>query len=96
MKSGRGGKRNNAGRRPKWKHGKTKMIRVPENLADEILIIAHRIDDGLPMESNIINLSGISINQIRKRKAVLLGDLLTAGYEITPLALAKAVRDEVN
>ena len=30
----------------KWKNGKTKLIRVPEVLADKILVLAHKLDKG--------------------------------------------------
>ena len=30
----------------KWKNGKTKLIRVPESLADKILVLAHKLDKG--------------------------------------------------
>ena len=30
----------------KWKHGKTRTIRVPITLADEILDYAHQLDEG--------------------------------------------------
>ena len=55
---GRGGVRSNSGAKSKWKHGKTKMIRVPEDLADQILEFAHKLDEkGIidsDSESNII------------------------------------------
>lgn len=44
-----GGARPGAGNpefKPKWKSGKTTVIRVPEAIADEVLAIARRIDDG--------------------------------------------------
>ncbi len=31
---------------PKWKQGKTRTIRVPHVLADQLLEIAHNLDDG--------------------------------------------------
>lgn len=31
---------------PKWKHGKTRTIRVPIALADQILDYAHQLDEG--------------------------------------------------
>ena len=36
---------NGQGRKPQWKAGKTKPIRVPEKFAEELLAIAHRWDD---------------------------------------------------
>jgi hypothetical protein len=38
---------------PKWKSGATRTIRVPITLADELLLIAHRLDDGAPTTPNI-------------------------------------------
>ncbi|MGK7898276.1 MAG: hypothetical protein AB4372_32845, partial [Xenococcus sp. (in: cyanobacteria)] len=43
---GRGGYREGAGGKPKWIHGKTKTIRVPEVLADKILELSHMLDEG--------------------------------------------------
>lgn len=48
---GRGGVRSNAGAKSKWKHGKTKSIRVPEELANQILEYAHKLDKNLIIES---------------------------------------------
>jgi hypothetical protein len=48
---GRGGVRSNSGAKGKWKHGKTKLIRVPEDLADQILEFAHKLDEGANIES---------------------------------------------
>lgn len=44
-----GGARPGAGNpefKPKWKSGKTTVIRVPEAIADEVLAVARRIDEG--------------------------------------------------
>jgi hypothetical protein len=44
-----GGARPGAGNpefKPKWKSGKTTVIRVPEAIADEVLVIARQIDEG--------------------------------------------------
>jgi hypothetical protein len=48
---GRGGVRSNSGAKGKWKHGKTKLIRVPEELADQILEFARKLDEGANIES---------------------------------------------
>ncbi len=50
----RGGARDNSGRKPKWNLGETKAIRVPVAIADTILEIAKRIDEGENPESIII------------------------------------------
>jgi hypothetical protein len=42
----RGGYREGSGGKPKWIHGKTKTIRVPEALADQILQYARELDEG--------------------------------------------------
>jgi hypothetical protein len=92
----RGGKRAGAGSKPTWKNGKTKTIRVPIVLAEEILRIAKELDKKGAIEhdteSKVLDLSGITVSQIRGRKLVFLDDLLRVGYEIQPLKLAESVR----
>jgi hypothetical protein len=89
----RGGKREGAGIRPTWKHGKTKTIRVPEELAEQILEFARKLDSGAIIESdtqsNVVNLSGISIRACNGKSAVYLEDLVKAGYEILPERLGQ-------
>ncbi len=53
----------------KWKNGKTKLIRVPEVLADKILVLAHQLDDGInfnysPVTEKIKNI----IDKINKKE----------------------------
>ena len=43
-KSGRGGARPGAGGGARWKHGKTKLVRLPVALLDEILSVARYMD----------------------------------------------------
>ncbi len=92
----RGGYRENAGRKKKWKHGETTSIRVPISLADQILEIAHKIDEGIKIEndtkSNVIDLTGIPLTMINGKKGVSLYNLFKAGYEIYPLSLAEELR----
>lgn len=63
----RGGRREGAGGRFKWKHGRTKTIRVPEVLANQILEYAHKIDDGVIIEhetsSNPVTENPVTSNQ---------------------------------
>ncbi len=96
----RGGYRLGAGGKPTWKHGKTKTIRVPITLADEILTIARTLDEEGIIEhetkSKVIDLSGIIIPEIRGRRFVFLSDLVKAGYEVQPLKWAEQVRDELS
>lgn len=44
--SNRGGYRENAGRKSDWKHPATKTIRVPPEIADQVIEIAKQIDNG--------------------------------------------------
>ncbi len=95
----RGGKREGAGGKPTWKNGKTKTIRVPVVLAEEVLRIARELDEKGTIEhdteSKVLNLSGIIVPEIRSRRFVFLSDLLKVGYEIYPLKLADIVRAEI-
>jgi hypothetical protein len=93
----RGGKRLGAGSKPKWKHGKTKTIRVPVELADEILAIAQKLDQGetfvsqsnIPIidcdtESKVIDLTGVSLISVSGQMGVKLTDLTLKGYQFKP------------
>ena len=91
----RGGYREGAGSKPKWKHGKTKVIRVPEVLADRVLEYARQLDQGkleqqeikkiVPVESlKIIDLGGVSLKAIDGQMGVMLSSLIKKGYKITP------------
>jgi hypothetical protein len=96
----RGGKRVGAGGRFKWNHGKTIVVRIPESIAEKVLDYARRIDslNSTPSsvtqsknvcydavtESKAIDLSGIVIRSHVNQPAVLLADLINAGYKITP------------
>ena len=92
---GRGGYREGAGGKPKWIHGKTKTIRVPEALADKILEIAQILDEGgvtdHVTESNVINLSGVSIHSFDKGSVVYVADLIAAGYTLKPDRLVHSI-----
>ena len=46
----RGGARQNSGPDPNWRHGKTRTIRVPIALADQILELAKKLDEGQTLE----------------------------------------------
>jgi hypothetical protein len=97
---GRGGARPNAGVKPTWKNGKTKTIRVPIVLADEILKIARDLDKKGVTEydtgSNLVDLSDISVPQLNGKKFVFLQDLIKLGYLIRPLSLANRVNEEIH
>lgn len=92
----RGGRREGAGGKYKWKHGKTKTIRVPEVLVENILEIVRFLDDGGNIDlvttskndnvtkSKIIDLSGILIVNFNGQPSVRILDLLRLGYDIKP------------
>lgn len=95
----RGGKREGAGGKPTWKNGKTKTIRVPIVLAEEILRIARELDKKGVIErdtgSKMLDLSGVTVPHIRGKKFVFLRDLVASGYEIKPEKLAETVIEEI-
>lgn len=94
----RGGYRENAGSKPKWIHGETKVIRVPSALADQILAIARILDEGKSLDSvtgsKTIDLSGIPVQTTSNGLAVYIYDLLKVGYKVRPIALADKVRKD--
>jgi hypothetical protein len=94
----RGGARLNAGAKAKWKHGKTKTIRVPEVLVDQVIDYAKKLDDQqvsvFSESSKVLNLSGISVYMLSGKKFVYVSDLIKLGYDIKPHRLAIAVSME--
>lgn len=65
--SNRGGYRKNAGRKSSWKHPATKSIRVPPEIADQVIDIAKQVDNGCQIslidsatESNEVDLEAIA------------------------------------
>lgn len=92
----RGGSRPGAGPKSTWIHGKTKTIRVPESLAEQVLRVARLMDEGGKIDdvtrSKQVDLSGISIRSIDGRPAVFLDDMVDAGYKIRPFELLSRVR----
>lgn len=50
----RGGYRENSGRKQKWNLGETKAVRIPVAIADTIMEVAKRLDEGEKAESVII------------------------------------------
>ena len=95
-----GGKREGAGRKPKWLHGRTTTIRVPEELADEVLRLARQLDIGIHLDnvtdSKTIDLSGIPIHHLDEQPVVAVRDLLHRGFKIRPLKLVDALRKELD
>lgn len=95
----RGGRRDGAGSKSKWRHGSTKPIRVPVALADQVLDFARALDQGainFPAQVYVIDMSGLPIGSVNQKRFVCLQDLMSKGYEIVPLSLAQQVRSEMN
>lgn len=96
----RGGKREGSGGKANWIHGKTKVIRVPEVLAEKILALARMIDQGKVVDdvtqSKYVDFSGITARNVDGSYAVLIEDLLKAGYKVRPLKLVDLVRKQID
>ena len=96
----RGGKREGSGGKFKWIHGKTKIVRIPEVLADRILDVAQMIDEGKTVDdvtqSKYIDLSGITVRSFGGNQGVLIEDLLKAGYKVRPFELLNSVRKRID
>lgn len=102
----RGGYRIGAGGKSSWQNGKTKVIRVPEALAERLTEIARILDSGKSLievtesknepvtESKMIDLSGISIRAFRDGPGIYLTDLIASGYEIQPERLARSIKSK--
>jgi len=95
-----GGKRPGSGRKSEWIRGKTTVIRVPEVLADEVLRLAHLLDEGKSVDdvtkSRYLDLLDISVRQLQGRSFVFLDELLKAGFKIRPLELVDKVRRDMD
>lgn len=96
----RGGRRAGAGGRFKWIHGKTKPIRIPEALADEIVRIAIMVDSGKTIDdvtrSKYLNLSGVKVHFLEDGPVVYIEDLLKAGFTVRPVTLVNRVREFID
>jgi len=76
----RGGVRSNSGAKGKWKHGKTKLIRVPEELADKILEYAHKLDENAKIESETESKtdSSLGLDSVMESKVLDLSGISVA------------------
>jgi len=96
----RGGARPGSGSKPKWIHGKTKTIRVPEALADRVLELAQMLDEGKRVDdvtkSKYVDLSEVRLYRVNDKPAVFLADLLNTGFTIRPLDLVDLVRKQMD
>lgn len=96
----KGGRREGSGAKSKWIKGKTTVIRVPEALSAEVLALARLLDEGKVIgdltKSNYLDLSGISIRLVSGQSAVLLKDLLKAGFKLRPFGLQDSIRKQAD
>lgn len=93
----RGGRREGAGGKPTWRHGRTKPVRVPEALAEQILEIARILDEeGDPGVSKVIDLTGVALLQSKHGPVIRLEDLIRAGYEIKPERLVRNLKIQLT
>ena len=97
----RGGKRAGAGRKSSWNEPKTKtkVIRVPEALAEQLLDLAKQLDRGewqAPDSDRALDLAKLPIRQASGKPAVCLEDLLKAGYTLNPPQLERMVRSQMQ
>jgi len=93
-KDGRGGARPGAGGGTRWKHGKTKLVRLPVALLDEILEVARYMDQNegrLPSSAPPVIISGhpsesLSGEELEeffaKKKAQKLAEQVMRGDEL--------------
>ena len=100
----RGGKRVGAGAKLKWIRGKTKVIRVPESLAETVLLFAEFLDstqnldsvtwsnDDSVTDSKVIDLTGVVVRSINGNPCVYLADLLRIGYQIYPEKYTNSIK----
>ena len=92
-KDGRGGARPGAGGGGRWKHGRTKLVRLPVALLDEIMEVARYMDQNegrLPLSAPPVitsshpseSLSGEEIKELlAKRKSQKVAKKTMAGDE---------------
>lgn len=92
-KDGRGGARPGAGGGARWKHGRTKLVRLPVALLDEILEVARYMDQNEgrlplfapPVITSAYPLESLSEEELEelsaKRKAQKLAEKVMAGDE---------------
>jgi hypothetical protein len=102
----RGGKREGAGGRPKWAHGKTKVIRVPEALSEIVVSFIEFLDATLNpanvtwsnsdnvTESKEVDLTGIIIRSFNGSPCIYVSDLARVGYKIYPERLANTIKSK--
>ena len=92
----RGGARENSGRKPKWNLGETKAIRVPLAIADLLLEIAKRIDEGESLESIIPQSQANTPNVSSVERKSNIDSLTIPHQQLTQLTLNVLIENEEN
>jgi len=78
-RDGRGGKRENAGRKSNWKNQDTITIRVPRAIGSRVIEIAHRIDSGetIELDTKSRTTQNETITQSNQEEQELKSDYVT-------------------
>ncbi|QFS52526.1 hypothetical protein [Nostoc sphaeroides] len=69
-RDGRGGRRENAGRKSIWKNKDTITIRVPRAILFQVIEVAHRIDSGENIELNTESITEESQKVIKSKASI--------------------------
>lgn len=95
-----GGSRYGAGRKSQWIRGKTVVVRVPEALSDEILKVAHLLDEGKEVgdvtQARYLDLTGVPVRYVQGSPVVYVEDLLKKGFRVRPLKLVDNIRKKID
>ncbi|MEM6614111.1 MAG: hypothetical protein AAF652_18045 [Cyanobacteria bacterium P01_C01_bin.72] len=92
----RGGYREGAGGKSTWRHGKTKVIRVPEALSEQILEYARTLDQNPDsICDREIDLSGVNLQRANNEYSIKLSSLINLGYIIKPNSLGDTVLQDI-
>jgi hypothetical protein len=69
-RSNRGGKRENAGRKPIWNNPDTCTIRVPKMYAQKVMQLAHRLDSGEEFDNDTKSNSAIQATELETKEVI--------------------------
>lgn len=95
-----GGSRDGAGRKSQWIRGKTVVVRVPGVLSDEVLRLAHLLDEGKVVEDvtkvRYLDLTDVPVRYVQGRPVIYIEDLLKRGFKVRPLKLIDELRKKID
>jgi hypothetical protein len=80
-KSNRGGKRENAGRKPIWNNPDTCTIRIPKVYAQKVMHLAHRLDSGEEFDNVTKSISVIQTIDINTQPELETEEKITESEE---------------